>query len=77
MPLYVCNLELHSLLTNLSGSITEARRADLAHAGVVNPFTFRASLESIVCYFYTFENNLGIKQKFSKYLTESCCEIFG
>ena len=38
----------------------------------VNPFTLRVSLESIVCYFQTFENNLGKKEKFSKYLKGSC-----
>ena len=27
---------------------------------------------SIVCYFHTFENNLEIKQNFTKYLKESC-----
>ena len=42
-------------------------------AGQVNPFTLRRTLESIVCYSYTFENNLGIKRKFNKYLKESCC----
>ena len=31
-----------------------------------NPFTLRVPLESIVCYFHTFENNLEINQKFSK-----------
>ena len=41
-------------------------------AVLLNPFTLRVSLESIVCYFHTFENNLGIKQKFLKYLEESC-----
>ena len=40
--------------------------------GRVNPFTLRVSLESIVCYFRTFVNNSGIKQKLSKYLKESC-----
>ena len=38
-----------------------------------NPFTLRDPLESTVCYFHTFQNNLGIKQKFTKYLKESCC----
>ena len=38
----------------------------------VNPFTLRVTLESIVCYFYTFENNLRIKEMFAKYLNESC-----
>ena len=33
----------------------------------------RVPLENIVCHFHTFENNLGIKQKFTKYLKESCC----
>ena len=40
----------------------------------LNPgFTLRAPLGSIVCYPHTFENNLGIKPKFIKYLRESCC----
>ena len=43
----------------------------------LNPFTLRVSLESIVCYFHTFENNLGIKEKFSKYLKGSCCLTTG
>ena len=38
----------------------------------INPFTFRVPTESIVCYFYTFENNLRIKGMFAKYLNESC-----
>ena len=33
-----------------------------------NQFTLRVALRGIVCYFHTFENNLGIKQKFTKYL---------
>ena len=37
-----------------------------------NPFTLRVSLENIVCFFPTFGNNLGIKQKFTKYLKKSC-----
>ena len=32
----------------------------------LNPFTLRVFLESVVCYFHTFENNLEINQKFSK-----------
>ena len=42
-----------------------------------NPFTLRAPPESIVCYFHTFKNNLGIKRKFKKYLKESCCLTSG
>ena len=38
-----------------------------------NPFTLRDTLESIICYPHTFENTLGIKRKFTKYLKESCC----
>ena len=38
----------------------------------LNPLTLRVSLENIVCYFRTFVNNSGIKQKLSKYLKESC-----
>ena len=40
---------------------------------VLNPFRLRVTLESVVCYSHTFENNLGIKQKFTKYLKESHC----
>ena len=43
----------------------------------VNPFTLRVPLETIVCYSYTFENNLGIKLKFTKYLKEICCMASG
>ena len=39
----------------------------------LNSLTLKVTLESIVCYSYTFENNLGIRQKFTKYLKESCC----
>ena len=42
------------------------------HGQLINPFTLRVSLESIVCYFRTFVNNSGIKQKLSKHLKESC-----
>ena len=41
----------------------------------INPFTLRDTLESIVCYYHTFENNLGINQKLTKYLKESCCLV--
>ena len=40
--------------------------------GDINPFTLRAPLEPNVCYSHTFENNLRIKRKFTKYLKESC-----
>ena len=36
----------------------------------------RVPLESIVCYSHTFESNLGIKQKYTNYLKESCCLAF-
>ena len=39
---------------------------------LINPFTLRVPLEGIFCYSHTFENNLGIKLKFTKYLRESC-----
>ena len=39
----------------------------------VNPFTLGVPLESIVCNFHTFEDNLGIELRFAKYLKESCC----
>ena len=40
---------------------------------LINPFTLRIPLAIIVCYSHTFENNLGIKQKFTKYLNDSRC----
>ena len=40
---------------------------------IINSFTLRASLESIVCYFHIFEKNFGIKQKFTEYLKKSYC----
>ena len=43
------------------------------HFTLFNSLTLRDPLESVVCYSYTFEDNLGIKQKFAKYLKESCC----
>ena len=39
----------------------------------INTFTLRGALETIVCFSHTFDNNLGIKRKFTKYLKESCC----
>ena len=38
----------------------------------INTFTLRVTVESIVCYSHTFENNLGIKGNLKKYLKESC-----
>ena len=43
----------------------------------INPFTLRVPPETIVCYFHTFENNLGMKRKFKKYLKESFCLTSG
>ena len=37
------------------------------------PFTLRVALENIICYCHSFENNLELKQKFTKYLKKSCC----
>ena len=39
---------------------------------MLNPFTLRDPLEIIVCYSDTFQNNLRIKQKFKRFLKESC-----
>ena len=33
-----------------------------------NPFTLGVPVKCIVCYSHTFENNLGMKQNFTKYL---------
>ena len=40
---------------------------------IINPSTLRVPLERIVCYSHTFENNLGIKLKFTKKWKESFC----
>ena len=45
--------------------------------GMVNPSTLRVPVQSIVCNFHTFENILGMKSKFTKYLKESCCLTSG
>ena len=42
----------------------------------LNPFTLRVPLESIVCYSHTFENNFGIRYKFTKYLKERWCLVY-
>ena len=48
--------------------------SDIFHTkAIFNLFTLRDPLESVVCYSHTFQNNFGIKQKFTKYLKESCC----
>ena len=39
----------------------------------INSFILTVTLKRIVCYSHTFQNNLGIKQKLTKYLKESCC----
>ena len=39
----------------------------------LKPFTLKSFSRNIVCYFHTFRNNLGIKQKIAKYFKESCC----
>ena len=40
---------------------------------VVDPFTRKSSSRNIVCYFHSFESNLGMKRNFTKYLKEICC----
>ena len=42
---------------------------------ILNPFTLRVPLESIVCYSHTYENNYGIKHNFTNYLNESWCLV--
>ena len=42
-----------------------------------NPFTLRVTQKSIVCYFHTFENNLGIKQKLFEKYYQNCQACFG
>ena len=44
---------------------------------ILNPLTLRVSLEGIVCFPHTYEDNFRIKQKFPKYLKESCCLASG
>ena len=67
--------ENHSLVQSYYQKHRGSRREfleELKHKWV-NPLTLRVSLEGIVCYSHTFEDNLGIKQKFTKYLKEICC----
>ena len=45
----------------------------MIHRCLLNPFTLRVTLKSIVCYSHTFENDLEIKQNGTKYFKESCC----
>ena len=39
----------------------------------VYPFTLRVTLQSVVCYSHSFENNLWIERKFTKHLKKSSC----
>ena len=58
----------------LSAERKSSRLAGLGLPGTVEllcirsfkAFTLRVPLEGIVCYFHTFENNLGIENKFIK-----------
>ena len=67
--------ELASYMLALSHCMALAHRNSFTCTAIlhVNPFTLRVPLESIVCYSHTFENNLRIKQKFTKYLKYSRC----
>ena len=42
------------------------------HVQVPLTHSHTGTLEYFVCYFSNFENNFGIKSKFTKYLKESC-----
>ena len=64
---YVINNVITIIMTMTHG------RHSQAQLSMLNLFTLRVSLESVVCYSHTFENNFGMKQKFTKYLKESCC----
>ena len=59
-----------SLLSTQKSPVSH--EAGLQRSSFLNPFTLRVPIESIVCYFYTFENNLRTKGMFAKYLKESC-----
>ena len=41
-------------------------------SALVSPFTLRDTLESIICYSHTLDDNLGIKENLTTYLEESC-----
>ena len=43
---------------------------------IINPFTLKITLESIICYSHTFKNNLEKSKGSTKYLKESCCFDF-
>ena len=64
---YVINNVITIIMTMTHG------RHSQAQLSMLNPFTLRVSLESVVCYSHTFENIFWIKQKFTKYLKESSC----
>ena len=58
-------------MTLIASSVLEIQR--MIYHKIINPFTLRDALGSIVCYSHTLENNLGIKRKFTKSLKVSCC----
>ena len=57
--------------------ISEARLYCFFSLGILAHSHSELHLESIVCYFNTLGNNLGIKHKFTKYFKESCCSTSG
>ena len=63
-----CINELFIVNYNGCGELTIGKNVEEKQ---INPFTLRFTLESIVCYSYTFKNNWGIKQMLTKYLKES------
>ena len=57
----------------VAATAEEARTRACTAVCILNPFTLRVPSESIVFYSHTFEDNFGIKRKFTKYLNKSSC----
>ena len=72
--LYVLVLwtKVASALEGFNITLLGSSLKDFAHiTRLLITFTLGGTLESFVCYSHTFENNLGIKRKFTKYLKKS------
>ena len=54
-------------------AITASNTHKVGIINTMNPFTPKSSSRNIVCYFHTFENNLGMKRNFTKFLKQICC----
>ena len=71
--IYLYRYIISSISAYLLWALVEWMSPNMCCIVVYSPLTLWVSLEGIVCYFHTLKNNLWIKQKFTKYLKESCC----